>query len=685
MLMHKIFWYIIIGFFLFPLKVFSQISAYSGMGMRDILEEEVLYYATDSDLTFDQIIQEKSFQPLGNKEDYTDLNNLWLQFEVINRDSLPKPYYFRSNVSHITLYQKSAEGKWEELVAGAMTPLKLRTDRDEYPWVVKTEIDSQTAIEFYIHLEKSRYGIKFFNLFMGDQLAYYDYYYHYEKYIENTEIFSAVYVAGLTMVFIFILMMYLLVKDTVYLYYLLYLFFQIIYSLISFSGHPLRWINLSRYYLSLNFLWVEAVQFMFIGFYILFILKLLEIGKTDWLGKTMLIAAYLSFAYAVFSLVFLYFNYSSENLGTMFIISRSIALPANLMFIIAILVKVRHPLIFYFAVAHMFFFFGAILSVWIFLKGKTTDPYSVFFFKNSPDTIFQAGLLGEVICFSLALAYRVRIIQNEKRESIRAYIHQLKKNKAIQEEMNRELDRMIHHKTEELIQVYSEIERRRARELKLEFEQKLNKLENIALRSQMNPHFLFNSMNAIKHLIVKGKTEKASNYLDDFSILLRGILLNSKKETVSVAEELRMLELYLKMEKARLGRSFDFEIENGDLPELEMYAIPVLLLQPIVENAIWHGLQPSLREEKKVRVSCKLENDLIIEIKDNGIGREASLKNKEENKPLHQSIGLEIVRDRLALYNHSRDLKINFKIEDLKKDGQASGTLVTFIYSNGAI
>lgn len=199
----------------------------------------------------------------------------------------------------------------------------------------------------------------------------------------------------------------------------------------------------------------------------------------------------------------------------------------------------------------------------------------------------------------------------------------------------------------------------------------------VALRSQMNPHFIFNSMNAIKNLIMTGRDDDAMAYLDDFSSLLRHILQNSQHREVTVEEELETLELYLSLEQSRMGAGFSYHINVSSREELSQYQIPPLLLQPIVENAIWHGLHPSLKAEKKLVVTFDTIESLKIVIEDNGIGREESAKKKK----LHAGMGTTLIRDRLALHNHLSDYTVLLGIADLEQNGRALGTRVTLTYN----
>jgi LytS/YehU family sensor histidine kinase len=203
-------------------------------------------------------------------------------------------------------------------------------------------------------------------------------------------------------------------------------------------------------------------------------------------------------------------------------------------------------------------------------------------------------------------------------------------------------------------------------------------MKMLALRSQMNPHFIFNSLNALKNLVMLSREEDAIQYLDNFSVLLRTILQNSSKNTITVEEELEMLELYLSLEKSRLGEDFSYTIRCDSREALSQFTIPPLLLQPFVENAIWHGLHPSSKAEKKLSVTFDTSQQLLITIEDNGVGRKESGKVKKT----HPSAGTHITQERLSLYNHISEAKMHLNILDLENNkGMPEGTRITLTYN----
>jgi two-component sensor histidine kinase len=197
------------------------------------------------------------------------------------------------------------------------------------------------------------------------------------------------------------------------------------------------------------------------------------------------------------------------------------------------------------------------------------------------------------------------------------------------------------------------------------------------LRSQINPHFVFNSLNSIKSYILTHRSVEAAEYLTDFSVLMRSILQHSKEQLISLTDELETAVLYVKLEKLRFEDNFEFIYELDERIDTDEILTPPMLLQPYIENAIKHGLMN--KDEKRV-LELKirqLTNSIEIIIEDNGIGREqASLLRK--NIPKYQSMGMNINDERIKLLSQANDLHIQIMIEDKKAaDGSPLGTKVT--------
>lgn len=218
---------------------------------------------------------------------------------------------------------------------------------------------------------------------------------------------------------------------------------------------------------------------------------------------------------------------------------------------------------------------------------------------------------------------------------------------------------------------------RREEQLKLEFERRLSKVEMGALRSQMNPHFIFNCLNSIDYYILKNETVKASDYLNRFSRLIRLILQNSRDNQVNLKDELEALRLYIEMEALRFQGQFVYtiQIKNGLVPV--DHEIPPMLLQPYVENAIWHGLLHSDRPGRLDIILTLEAHNLICVIQDNGVGRDFVQEMNTLSNLKTRSMGTKITEDRLELFSKLYHNEASVNILDLKdKSGQARGTRV---------
>lgn len=198
---------------------------------------------------------------------------------------------------------------------------------------------------------------------------------------------------------------------------------------------------------------------------------------------------------------------------------------------------------------------------------------------------------------------------------------------------------------------------------------KIQSTEITALRAQMNPHFIFNCLNSIQLFTAQNDPDKASEYLTKFSRLIRLVLDNSKTDKISLTNELETLKLYIEMESMRFRGKVKHEINIADDVDVYFIQIPPLLIQPFVENAIWHGLMH--KEEGgtiKITITQPKENILLVEVVDNGIGREKAMEYKSKSATKHKSYGMKITADRIELINQMYQTNTNIKVMDVKND-----------------
>ncbi len=207
---------------------------------------------------------------------------------------------------------------------------------------------------------------------------------------------------------------------------------------------------------------------------------------------------------------------------------------------------------------------------------------------------------------------------------------------------------------------------------------RLVELETKAIRTQMNPHFMFNSLNTLQHFILDENTPAAHLYLAKFSKLLRKILEGSVAETISLSEEIDILEGYIEIEKLRFGHSFEYRLES-DILNPEHCFIPFMLIQPFVENAIWHGLLPKENERAiSIHFLGHGEKSIQCVIDDNGIGRKAAGLLRSPIKK--RSLAMELIRQRLELLGKAMGTKYGFTIIDKENENaQSLGTTIKII------
>lgn len=190
-----------------------------------------------------------------------------------------------------------------------------------------------------------------------------------------------------------------------------------------------------------------------------------------------------------------------------------------------------------------------------------------------------------------------------------------------------------------------------------------------SLRSQMNPHFIFNALNSVNHFVAQQDERTANKFLSEFSQLMRLVLENSQEDFIPLCKEQEILTLYLKLEHYRFRDKFDYEINIDETISTESIEVPPMLIQPYIENAVWHGLR--YKESKgKLLLTISSENGfLIVETIDDGIGRKKSSELKTANQKKHTSTGLKNIRERLQIINKVYKTNYRVSIEDLNEQG----------------
>ena len=299
------------------------------------------------------------------------------------------------------------------------------------------------------------------------------------------------------------------------------------------------------------------------------------------------------------------------------------------------------------------------------LYAPPTDMnYELFLVINFAIVFLMLGLVIEAICFSFALTYRSKLVL-------------LEKNK-LQENYNQQLQAALQQRSTELEAQNKVVEAQKIKQVETAFEHKIAETEMIALRAQMNPHFIFNCLNSIKLYTLENDSQTASEYLTKFSQLIRLVLENSRSEKVTLQKELETLKLYIELEAMRFKDKVQYKINVVPHIDQQYIEIPPLLLQPYVENAIWHGLMHKPEGGNiNIDIAQPTEYLLHIEITDDGIGRQMAGQHKSKSATRQKSFGLKMTSERLDAINHIYQTKTEVKIVDLvDTEGNAAGTKV---------
>ncbi len=215
---------------------------------------------------------------------------------------------------------------------------------------------------------------------------------------------------------------------------------------------------------------------------------------------------------------------------------------------------------------------------------------------------------------------------------------------------------------------------------RIEIEQKATESELKALKSQMNPHFMFNALNSIQEQFMYGDKNLANEQMGNFTYLTRQILTISGKKRISLETEKEILTKYLELEKIRFADGFQYEISQGKNIDEDYHQIPPMLIQPFVENSIKHGLMHK-QGDKKIYINFDLdasEENIICTVEDNGIGREKSAEIKSKRIQQHESFSTAATEERLRLLSNQFNTTDFVHYEDLKDtNGNSTGTKVT--------
>ncbi|QHS61915.1 histidine kinase [Chitinophaga agri] len=300
---------------------------------------------------------------------------------------------------------------------------------------------------------------------------------------------------------------------------------------------------------------------------------------------------------------------------------------------------------------------------------------------SAPSLLIVAGVLLQSMFFLAGLSYRNKLVHHERTRTQELLIKQLNKNKELQRKLNEQLEELVKEQTTEILRKKQELEEQRKAHLETEYDKKLTEIELKAIRAQINPHFIFNCLNSIQLFVMQRDFEYAQKYLSDFSYLIRKTLDFSRRNFISLSDEIAYLNTYLGLEKMRFENKMEYEIYvDPDITASEL-EVPAMLLQPYVENAVKYGMTNSSYPIGKLLIKFNQAAPDMLEclIEDNGIGiiRSKTLRTLPKH---HQSSGMEISFNRAELLNKMYNTGIHIDIIDKSENNNTeSGTIVRIL------
>ncbi len=340
-----------------------------------------------------------------------------------------------------------------------------------------------------------------------------------------------------------------------------------------------------------------------------------------------------------------------------------IAFPLSVV-LLYLVAKTNSPVKYYILIGSGVFLFVSTYSHYL---TYTERPFRVLFYFS---------IIFETVFFALGLGAKQKTLLEDKNAAQEAVIAEHKINIALQERIKTQLDKEVAIKTNEILALTKTNQEEEKRKLEIVYAKRTLDLRMRALQTQMNPHFLFNSLNSIKHFIITNKKEDAAYFLSKLSKLLRKILDNSQLKEITLQEELNIMQLYLEVENIRLQKTIDFNIVVAPDIYTTNIHVPPLVLQPFIENAIWHGLALK-KGDKKIEIKIETKKDAyLISIIDNGIGREKSAMLNAARLVEKESLGIDLTRERLEAYTEHLEGKVSITFEDLYKNDKPAGTKV---------
>ena len=400
-----------------------------------------------------------------------------------------------------------------------------------------------------------------------------------------------------------------------------------------------------------------------------------------------------SLVYLKFQVEILQLNLMRPKLVKSMKIYAAILMTGAFLFLIADQLRI-FPMVYSFTRAFSIGIFIYVIAIFLYLKNNRTGfnkylyygilsmiiggsfyiPYIWFDLRRFlPPLIRGNFIMGvptavELCLFLKALVYRDQETEREKIRYQQRLIEQMEYNRELQLSFTKNLENQVKERTAELLEQRKMMEQEREEKLRAEFERRFSESELKALRSQINPHFIFNVLNTIESFALENNTDAASDMIQKFSRLTRLVLENSLYLVVPIENDLEALKLYIELEQIRYHDKFSSCLQIEREVSEGSYCIPPMIIQPYVENAILHGLRNLSSNNGVLKIDVSIQYPYVkIAVEDNGVGREQAAALKKNEVIRRIPIGMSVTQDRISIFNNLSEInKAAVNIYDLQ-------------------
>ncbi|GEM_PF-3806827 len=601
-----------------PKSSYGRVLSLDSLGDQFIhLDKEARVYIDNTGkMNFSQL-NFSDFQPISN---YLDLSipygaqaaNTWLFFEIYNPNQVTITAYFYPGSFDEVLFFEKRNGNWQSRQTGFLVNKSERVH--PLPSICPISFSAQDTTRFVV-LAKNSFGKSYFELKLFSSVYLANNPTEVLEYSFDYMLFNAFFLGALFFTALFFLIQYFQIKELAYFYYVVYLLCMLLYFLRRFEASVAKSDILFSSMMQWFYHFEIPIALLIYITYVLFGIHFLALKQTQPKGyKIAKSGVYVFGSYLIIDKL-IWFGVSPESSYTIYFFAR-IGFIFFAIYYLYLISQTDSRLTKYFVAGTFALLIGAAISLFLSITLETDATTDLISIWKYPVFYTQVGMLFEMLFFSVGLGYKYKL-------SIEA------KNRAILKAMN----------------------------------------------LQMNPHFIFNSLNSIGNLIRKHNTKDARKYLDNFASLLRDVLNNNQENLIDLEQELTMCQKYLKLEALRFKDRFNYVINIENSIDLNEVFLPPLTLQPYIENAIWHGL---LHKEKDCQLSISMErqaNGINCIIEDNGIGRKAAAALKTQSGLVRKSIGMDLTKERLA--QHQITIKI---IDNKNHSGKPTGTRIELFF-----